>query len=71
MQPLVYISSMEVEPVGLVEIAQRLNVQRNTAKVWHARGLLPAHRWTVSGNPAWNWPEVKAWAQQTGRMSKG
>jgi len=58
----------ECEPVGLAEIAVRLEVQRQTANVWRTRGLLPAPRWTVSGSPAWHWPDIEVWARSTGRL---
>jgi hypothetical protein len=59
---------MHADPVGLAEIAQRLGVQRGTAKQWHWRGLLPEPRWTVSGAPAWDWhQDIEPWAKETGR----
>lgn len=56
------------EPVGLVEIAERLGVKRGTAKQWHHRRLLPAPRWVVSGAPAWDWSAVERWARESGRL---
>lgn len=56
------------DPVGLIEIADRLGVQRNTADVWRQRGLLPEPDWTVGGRPAWNWPTVEKWARDSGRL---
>lgn len=61
-------TSRKCEPVGLLEIADRLNVKRQTARVWHFRGVLPASRWTVSGLPAWDWRDIEAWALATGRL---
>jgi hypothetical protein len=29
---------------------------------------LPEPRWTVSGQPAWDWLEVEEWASRTGRL---
>ena len=55
------------EPVGLAEIAERLGVQRKTAVMWRQRALLPEPRWTVSGSPAWDWPDIERWAVATGR----
>jgi hypothetical protein len=43
------------EPVGLAEIGERLNVQRDGVEGWRHRGLLPEARWTVGGQPAWCW----------------
>lgn len=55
-------------PVGGVEIAQRLGVERKTVAMWNLRGLLPEPRWTVSGNPAWEWDDIEEWARRTGRL---
>ncbi len=56
------------DPVGLLEIAARLGVARQTAKGWRLEGLLPPPRWTVSGYPAWEWKDVERWARKTGRL---
>ena len=56
------------DPVGLVEIAQRLGVERQTAKTWKLRNLLPTPPWVVSGAPAWDWPDIERWATKTGRF---
>ena len=58
----------EILPVGMVEIAQRLGVQRATVDRWGQRGLLPDPDWTVGGRPAWNWATIVRWAVDTGRM---
>jgi hypothetical protein len=55
-------------PVGAAEIACRLGVKAQTVHTWRQRGLLPAPRWTVSGQPAWDWPEIEEWAKRTGRL---
>ena len=56
------------DPVGLAEIAERLNVARSTVDSWRNRNLLPGHQWTVGGRPAWSWPDIEHWARQTGRL---
>jgi len=56
------------DPVGVADIAQRLGVKQQTAAVWKKRRLLPEPRWTVSGQPAWNWPDIFDWADRTGRL---
>lgn len=58
----------DVEPVGIVEIAARLGVKRQTVDVWKIRGVLPAPRWLVGGRPCWLWSDVERWAQETGRL---
>ena len=60
---------MKVDPVGTVEIAARLNVTRKAVDAWRNRNLgFPDPRWTVGGRPAWNWPDIEAWARTTGRL---
>lgn len=55
-------------PVGAAEIAARLGVRPQTVHAWRHRQLMPRPRWTVSGQPAWEWPEIEAWARRTGRF---
>ena len=55
-------------PVGAAEIAARLRVRPQTVHTWRQRRLLPLPRWTVSGQPAWDWPEIEGWARRTGRL---
>lgn len=58
----------ESTPVGAAEIATRLGVRPQTVHTWRHRKLMPQPRWTVSGQPAWDWPEIEAWARRTGRL---
>lgn len=60
-----------MEPVGLLEIAERLGVKKQTAQMWRHRQLLPPPRWTVSGQPAWAWRDILTWAEETGRLDVG
>lgn len=55
-------------PVGAVEIADRLGVETTTVAQWKQRGLLPAPAWTVGGRDAWRWSEIEEWARETGRL---
>lgn len=55
-------------PVGAAEIASRLRVKPQTVHTWRQRKLMPEPRWTVSGQPAWDWAEIEAWARRTGRF---
>ncbi len=32
---------------------------------------MPEPRWTVSGQPAWEWFEIRDWARRTGRLREG
>ena len=61
-------SSSESIPVGAAEIAARLGVRPQTVHTWRHRKLMPTPRWTVSGQPAWDWPEIEVWARRTGRL---
>lgn len=54
--------------MGAAEIAVRLAVRPQTVHTWRQRRLLPPSRWTVSGQPAWDWPDIEAWARRTGRL---
>lgn len=57
------------DPVGLADIAQRLGVERQTAKTWKLRKLLPEPAWHASGSPLWDWPDIERWAKKTGRLA--
>lgn len=57
-------------PVGIIEIAERLGVQRATVDQWRNRDLLPEPRWTVGGRPAWDWADIERWAKMTGRLAQ-
>ena len=54
--------------MGAAEIAARLGVKSQTVHTWRHRKLMPQPRWTVSGQPAWDWPEIEVWARRTGRL---
>lgn len=56
------------DPVGQMEIADRLGVRHKTVNVWQLRGVLPERRWTISGRPAWDWSDIEEWAARTGRL---
>jgi len=55
-------------PVGAAEIAVRLGVRPQAVHTWRQRKLLPPPHRTVSSQPAWDWPEIEAWARHTGRL---
>lgn len=69
----------KIEPVGLVEIADRLGVSRSAVDLWRFRDKdaakhpdrerMPEPRWTVGGRPAWNWSDIERWARKTGRLT--
>lgn len=67
-------SRTALEPVGVVEIADRLGVSRDAVNKWRERfppgtpGGFPQPRWTVGGRPAWAWGDVESWARATGRL---
>jgi predicted DNA-binding transcriptional regulator AlpA len=57
-----------VDPVGTLEIAARLGLQRQTVAVWRRRHSdFPQPRWTISGQPAWDWSDIEPWLLHTGR----
>ena len=57
-------------PVGAAEIAARLGVKPQTVHTWRHRNVMPSPRWTVSGQPAWDWNEIEAWGKRTGRLQE-
>ncbi len=59
---------LDADPVGELEIGRRLGERPQTVAQWHFRVHLPPPRWTVSGRPAWHWPDVEQWARETGRL---
>lgn len=53
---------MSAEPVGVADIAVRAGVAAVTVRQWRRRHRdFPAPRWTVSGQPAWDWADVESW----------
>lgn len=58
----------DIFPVGILEIAERLDVKRATVDQWLQRDLLPPPEWKVGGRPAWNWATIRRWAVETGRL---
>jgi hypothetical protein len=62
---------LSYEPVGTVEIGNRLGVQRAIIDSWRWRGLLLEPTFIVGGQPAWAWAEIKCWTRETGRLPEG
>lgn len=59
-----------MDPVGTIEIADRLGATRHAVNQWRRRPLsFPEPRWQVGGRPAWDWREVERWARTTGRLN--
>ncbi len=54
--------------VGIVEIAEWLEVERGTVDKWRQRAVLPDAEWVVSGTPIWRWSTIRLWAASTGRL---
>lgn len=53
--------------VGLVEIADLLEVERQTPRAWRLRGVLPDPDYVISGTPVWRRATIERWARDTGR----
>jgi hypothetical protein len=66
------LTTAQAAPVGLVEIAERLGLRRQTISVWRTRHPdFPHPRWRVSGLPAWDWRrDVLPWLIATGRPTE-
>lgn len=51
-----------IDPVGALDIAQRLGVTRAAVDKWRERhDDFPTPRWTIGGRPAWSFSDVAAW----------
>ena len=60
---------LEDEIVGPHEIAERLGVELDTVGTWRRRGVMPEpFRVFSSRSMVWKWAEVKAWAEESGRL---
>lgn len=57
-------------PLGMVEIAALLRVERQTVDQWRQRGIFPLPDGVVGGRPAW-WPAtITEWAGRTHRTAR-
>lgn len=57
------------DPVGVLEIAERLGVQDRSVHMMIRRGRLPVPDYeTINGSRAWNWRTILWWAGETGRL---
>lgn len=58
------------DPVGVIEIAQRLGVLDRSVHKMIQRGRLPAPDYdTVNGSRAWEWRTILWWAGETRRLN--
>ncbi len=63
------------DPVGVNEIAERLNVKTQTVSSWRNRAKgdriratpLPEPAAIITKTPIWEWATILAWADATGR----
>ncbi|WP_454151643.1 hypothetical protein [Microbacterium lacticum] len=65
----VSITRVELDLVTVSEIAERFDVDRETARLWtigKRRSGFPVHFQTIGGNRVWAWPHVYAWAEMSG-----
>lgn len=59
------------DPVGVIEIAERLGVLDRSVHKMIQRGRLPAPDYdTVNGSRAWEWRTVLWWAGETRRLNR-
>jgi len=59
---------IELDPVGSVEIGERLGVSLKTVLTWHYDRMMPQPDWRIGPGPVWNWASVAAWALATNRL---
>lgn len=58
----------DCDPVGKLEIAERLDVESRSVHMMYHRGQLPEPDWKINGYDAWNWATILWWAGETGRL---
>lgn len=57
------------EPVGVLEIADRLGVQDRSVHMMKRRDRLPRPDYeSINGSNAWHWRTILWWAGETGRL---
>lgn len=57
------------EPVGVLEIAERLGVQDRSVHMMKRRERLPRPDYAqINGSAAWDWRTILWWAGETGRL---
>ena len=61
--------STTIEILGLREIADRLGITYQAARLRRSRGDLPAPDWVVSGSPVWSAETIAAW--ETEKTDRG
>jgi len=60
----------EADPVGVIEIAQRLGVLDRSVHKMIQRGRLPEPDYdSVNGSRAWDWRTILWWAGETRRLN--
>jgi len=55
--------------VSIAEIADRLDVPKDTVNKWRHRGLLPDPDYSLAVGPVWEWSTIERWAIDTGRVT--
>lgn len=63
--------SCDTDPVGVIEIADRLGVLDRSVHKMIQRGRLPRPDYdAVNGSRAWNWRTILWWAGETRRLNR-
>lgn len=56
------------DPVGAMEIAERLGMEARSIHMVGRRGQLPEPDFTVNNSRAWRWAKILWWAGETDRL---
>lgn len=63
------VDTCDADPVGVIEIADRLNVEARSVHMALRRERLPApDHDSINGARAWEWRNIMWWAGETGRL---
>lgn len=61
---------MKQDLVDIAQVAERLDVRRQTVHMWRHRGIMPEPDYMLNGGPVWAWWRIRDWAENTGRMKR-
>jgi hypothetical protein len=63
------VAATMADPVGIIELSERLGVKLPTGHTWRNRGILPPPDYTsINGSRAWEWHTILKWAGETGHI---
>lgn len=59
----------DIELIDMQGIADLLDVQVQTVRVWRHREVIPSEEWTLAGGPIWRLETILAWGADRPSLS--